>query len=116
MYVIFLTLWYLGTFDGVDKPSVLTLFSKHEEGQVAKSMLNFDKKQGFREKHSETENRDVEMVDEYYTLVTDFCEYGWGDSFHFAHTKKGENHHDAMARHERRLAEELGLTANRSCY
>ena len=55
--LFFLTLWYLGTFDGVDKPSVLTLFSKHEEGQVAKSMLNFDKKQGFREKHSETENR-----------------------------------------------------------
>ena len=55
---------------------------------------------------------ECEMVDEYYTLVTDFYEYGWGDSFHFAHTKKGENHHDAMARHERRLAEELGLTAN----
>ena len=25
-----------------------------------------------------------EMVNDYYDLVTDFYEYGWGQSFHFA--------------------------------
>jgi sterol 24-C-methyltransferase len=41
--------------------------------------------------------------------ATDFYEYGWGDSFHFAHTKVGEAHMDAIYRHEHYLSEHLGL-------
>jgi sterol 24-C-methyltransferase len=52
------------------------------------------------------------MVRSYYDLVTDFYEYGWGRSFHFAPRRKGESLKKALVRHERYLAERLGLTRN----
>merc|ERR1719498_1453047 len=53
--------------------------------------------------------RDIEMVDQYYNMATDFYEYGWGQSFHFAHTMQDESHADSIARHERRLGPLLRL-------
>ena len=40
------------------------------------------------------------MVVSFYNLVTDFYEYGWGESFHFAPRYHGENFKQAIARHE----------------
>jgi sterol 24-C-methyltransferase len=51
----------------------------------------------------------AEMVNDYYDLVTDFYEYGWGRSFHFGVRRKGESLKQALARHERYLAERLKL-------
>ena len=45
----------------------------------------------------------------YYDLVTDFFEYGWGLSFHFAPRVPGESFKASLARHERYLAHMLGL-------
>ena len=45
----------------------------------------------------------------YYDLVTDFYEYGWGQSFHFAPRVKGESFVDSLARHEHQIALRLGL-------
>ena len=45
----------------------------------------------------------------YYDLVTDFYEYGWGRSFHFAPRVKGESFVDSIARHEHQIALRLGL-------
>lgn len=42
-------------------------------------------------------------------LATDFYEYGWGESFHFAHTKAGESHEASILRHEMRIIDELGI-------
>jgi 24-methylenesterol C-methyltransferase len=53
--------------------------------------------------------RDQTMVNAYYNMATDFYEYGWGTSFHFAHTLADESHEDSIARHEHRLADVLGL-------
>jgi len=52
---------------------------------------------------------DVEMVNNFYNLITEFYEYGWGQSFHFAHTLKDESHDGSIARHERRISDEIGL-------
>jgi hypothetical protein len=41
--------------------------------------------------------------------VTDFYEYGWGQSFHFCRFHKGESFDKAIARHEHYLAAKLGL-------
>ncbi len=51
----------------------------------------------------------ADMVNDYYDLVTDFYEYGWGRSFHFAVRRRGELLKRALARHERYLAERLEL-------
>jgi sterol 24-C-methyltransferase len=49
------------------------------------------------------------LVNQYYDLATDFYEYGWGESFHFAPRGAGESHRDSLLRHERFLARRLGL-------
>eukprot|EP00735_Rhodelphis_limneticus_P015120 TRINITY_DN927_c0_g1::TRINITY_DN927_c0_g1_i1::g.16073::m.16073 TRINITY_DN927_c0_g1::TRINITY_DN927_c0_g1_i1::g.16073 ORF type:complete len:379 (+),score=120.58,sp/Q6ZIX2/SMT1_ORYSJ/46.60/7e-94,Sterol_MT_C/PF08498.5/1.6e-22,Methyltransf_31/PF13847.1/7.4e-13,Methyltransf_23/PF13489.1/7.9e-12,CMAS/PF02353.15/2.4e-11,Methyltransf_11/PF08241.7/1.5e-09,Methyltransf_11/PF08241.7/9.5e+03,Methyltransf_11/PF08241.7/2.6e+03,Methyltransf_12/PF08242.7/4e+03,Methyltransf_12/PF08242.7/2.3e-08,Methyltransf_12/PF len=49
------------------------------------------------------------LTDHYYDLVTDFYEYGWGQSFHFAPRTFGESFHESLRRHEYYLALRLGL-------
>ncbi len=50
-----------------------------------------------------------QLVNQYYDLVTDFYEYGWGQSFHFAPRRKREPFSDSLLRHERFLSDKLGL-------
>ena len=58
----------------------------------------------------ENENGDYKTVNNlYYDLVTDFFEYGWGRSFHFAPRVPGESFKASLARHEHYLAHVLGL-------
>ncbi len=40
------------------------------------------------------------MVNTFYDLVTDFYEWGWGQSFHFAPRFKGEGFHESIKRLE----------------
>ena len=53
--------------------------------------------------------RYAHMVNRYYDLVTDFYEYGWGRSFHFAPRRRGESFAASLTRHELFLAAALGL-------
>ncbi|HEV8322120.1 MAG TPA: methyltransferase domain-containing protein [Myxococcota bacterium] len=49
------------------------------------------------------------LVNDYYDLVTDFYENGWGQSFHFAPRTRGESFEASMVRHEHHVALRLGL-------
>jgi sterol 24-C-methyltransferase len=49
------------------------------------------------------------MVNAYYDLVTDFYEYGWADSFHFAPRYRGESFKGSLARHQHFVAHRLCL-------
>ena len=49
------------------------------------------------------------LTNHYYDLVTDFFEYGWGQSFHFAPRFLGEAFDASLARHEYWLATKIGL-------
>ena len=49
------------------------------------------------------------FITRYYDLVTDFYEFGWGRSFHFAPRSAGESFAASLARHEHYLADKLGL-------
>ncbi|GAQ86329.1 sterol 24-C-methyltransferase [Klebsormidium nitens] len=51
----------------------------------------------------------ADMVNRYYDLATSFYEYGWGESFHFAHRVRNETLRDSIRRHEHFLALKLGL-------
>ncbi|KNC79477.1 cycloartenol-C-24-methyltransferase [Sphaeroforma arctica JP610] len=51
----------------------------------------------------------ADMVNKYYDLATDFYEWGWGTSFHFAHRLIGETHNESIKRHEHYLAHKLRL-------
>lgn len=49
------------------------------------------------------------MVNNFYDLVTDFYEYGWGESFHFACRHKGESFRESIIRAEHFLGLKLQL-------
>jgi len=49
------------------------------------------------------------MVNHFYDLATDFYEFGWGHSFHFATRHKWESFESSIARHEMWLAHKLEL-------
>ena len=49
------------------------------------------------------------MVQAFYDLITDFYEYGWGQSFHFAPGKDGASFEEALAGHQYYLGEAIGL-------
>ena len=53
--------------------------------------------------------RDKNWQENYYDLVTDFFEYGWGQSFHFAPRAPGESFAASIARHEHYIALRLAL-------
>ena len=107
--------WFFGLeswriFPENDIPGMISIFHGGEAGErkldresMAEEIADYDRKQN-------TDGaRDIEMVNQYYNMATDFYEYGWGQSFHFAHTKADEGHDASIARHEDRLAEELQL-------
>ena len=70
---------------------------------VARTIRDYE--QRFKEGKSGTRENAVgsnrEVNDLYYDLVTDFFEYGWGRSFHFAPRVRGESFKESLARHER---------------
>jgi len=49
------------------------------------------------------------FVKHYYDLVTDFYEFGWGRSFHFAPRRRGESFNASLLRHQRFLSDRLTL-------
>lgn len=49
------------------------------------------------------------LVNTYYDLATEFYEWGWGTSFHFANQIKGENFHSSILRHEYFIAGRLNV-------
>jgi len=49
------------------------------------------------------------LVTNYYSISTDFYEYGWGQSFHFANRFRGETLAESIQRHESTLALKLQI-------
>ncbi|CAF0831015.1 unnamed protein product [Rotaria sp. Silwood1] len=49
------------------------------------------------------------LVTNYYSLSTDFYEYGWGQSFHFANRFRGETLAESIQRHESYLALKMNV-------
>lgn len=61
---------------------------------------------------SDQDNKDMnnkEAAERYFTLITDFFEYGWGDAFHMAPVKPGHSFKSAIAYWENNFALEMGL-------
>ncbi len=73
--------------------------------------------EAYKHLHSEKEGGDVDarkksyatMINHYYDLVTDFYEFGWGQSFHFGPRHRGEAFLESLRRHQHWLASQLDL-------
>lgn len=71
----------------------------------------FQRSDGSENQDSKSRQKDSHSVTKhYYDLSTDFYEYGWGSSFHFAPRYAGESLAASIIRHEHYLAAKLGLS------
>ncbi|KAF4361017.1 hypothetical protein F8388_016826 [Cannabis sativa] len=82
----------------IEKSDVLSAVDKYEKYHVCHGGEEEDRKSNYSD-----------MVNKYYDLVTSFYEFGWGESFHFAHRWKGESLKESIKRHEHFLALQLGV-------
>ncbi|RWR77735.1 cycloartenol-C-24-methyltransferase [Cinnamomum micranthum f. kanehirae] len=80
----------------IDKKEVLSAVEQYEKYHVC----------GDQE---ERKANCTDMVNKYYDLATSFYEFGWGESFHFAHRWKGESLRESIKRHEHFFALQLSL-------
>ena len=64
---------------------------------------------GGDDKLGERKEYHTDLANMYYDLVTDFYEYGWGSSFHFAPRHLYEGFHASIARHEHYLAMKMKM-------
>jgi len=55
------------------------------------------------------------FVDHFYSLITDFYEYGWGQAFHFAPRFKGQSFDESIAHHELKIAEAVKMKPGMKC-
>ena len=65
----------------------------------------------YRDSQAAGSERYAAMVETFYDLITDFYEYGWGRSFHFAPGKDGASFEESLVRHQHYLGEAMGLEA-----
>jgi sterol 24-C-methyltransferase len=94
--------------DTVQKPQLTDLVQTSLAADAVEKVV--DEYQSFHAGTVETRKANyTRMVNDYYDLVTDFYEYGWGESFHFAPRHRGESMQASLARHEFFLAHTLGL-------
>eukprot|EP01095_Lingulamoeba_sp_RSL-Kostka_P010907 TRINITY_DN400_c0_g3_i2.p1 TRINITY_DN400_c0_g3~~TRINITY_DN400_c0_g3_i2.p1 ORF type:complete len:378 (+),score=162.67 TRINITY_DN400_c0_g3_i2:67-1200(+) len=83
---------------------------QEKTADVVSSYKNFHNDED--EDHLELRNTNyTTMINKYYDMVTDFYEWGWGQSFHFAPRYKGEAFYASLARHEHYLALKMQIKA-----
>ena len=63
----------------------------------------------YRRSQGRAKEEYASMVTAFYDLVTDFYEYGWGQSFHFAPMKGRASFEESIAGHQIFLGEAIGL-------
>ena len=61
---------------------------------------------------TQLKNRDGKIAESFYDIATDFYQYGWGDSFHFAPLSKNKNFNQSIIDHEIKLAKDIGITSD----
>ena len=78
---------------------------------VASTASSYERIYGDAEPDALEQRKDdyKDLNNKYYDLVTEFYEYGWGESFHFAPRAPNESFPASLARHELFLAHSLGL-------
>ena len=79
-----------------------------ERGETEKATKDYEEYFKQEDDSKRTGNY-TDVVNKYYDLATSFYEYGWGESFHFAHRYKWETLRESIARHEHYLASKLGV-------
>ncbi|KAM9995765.1 hypothetical protein ACTFIY_001940 [Dictyostelium cf. discoideum] len=97
--------------------SRIVAISRKEKDAVSRNDKVDDTLNGYKELFKGNDDKAIQarknnythMVNTFYDLATDFYEFGWGQSFHFATRHKYESFEASIARHEMYMAHQLGL-------
>ncbi|KAJ3410785.1 Delta(24)-sterol C-methyltransferase [Chytridiales sp. JEL 0842] len=104
----FLQRLHLKTKDNTTNKAAVEGYLKNFEADK-RNLADTDEATADRRKEAKT------FTNAYYDLCTDFYEYGWGQSFHFARMYKDTSFAGNLARHENYLALKLGLQSGMRC-
>ena len=78
------------------------------DGQVQENITRyearFEPKEDSEQQKKERIERSQEITDSFYELITDFYEYGYGRSFHFAPVFDGKTLDECLAEYEKATA------------
>jgi len=77
--------------------------------RARRKIFNYDASYNKTKLEDSLQHDNAALTDIFYDLVTDFYEWGWGQSFHFSTRFKGESFNEAILRHEYILAHKLGI-------
>lgn len=82
-----------------------------EDGDIASAIREYESRYGGNTSGARARRKAEyqKFVKLYFDLTTDFYEYGWGRSFHFAPRARTEGFAASLARHEHHIAGKLGL-------
>jgi sterol 24-C-methyltransferase len=94
-------------------PGIADVCQKPYDGKIRDNVAQYSEKfakAGEREGDFDYESRTektIEITQSYYTLVTDFYEYGYGASFHFGPVRDGQTLQDCLLEYEHEIARNL---------
>ena len=91
------------------KPSIAAAARTGLDGGRVDDTVRAYREQFQSEDPTERKASYAKLVNQYYDLVTDFYEYGWGQSFHFGARRRGEGFEESLRRHEFYLASRAGF-------
>lgn len=100
-----------------DVDSIMTAKDAKVSTAIGGYLETFKEKDAGRDDQKIQERKDgyKTMVADYYSLATEFYEYGWGTSFHFSPRFQWESFDEGTRRHEYFLASRLGLKTGMKC-
>jgi len=98
----------------LNTPGISNLLGNFQQGRVEKEIKQyfslFENDSESSKDNPNKRQKDYQiMTTNFYDLVTDFYEYGWGESFHFAPRHKKETFDQSIARSEQYVALRLGM-------
>merc|ERR1719273_833988 len=80
-----------------------------EVGEARKKIDSYDESFASKKLDESLTHDNAGLTDIFYDLVTDFYEWGWGQSFHFATRFSGETFKESILRHEYLFAHYLQI-------
>ena len=94
-------------------PGIANVCQKPYDGKIKENVSSYCDhfaQSGEHEEDFDYESRNEKAGDiatSYYTLVTDFYEYGYGPCFHFAPVPDGKSYNDCISDYEHEIASTL---------
>ncbi len=80
--------------------------SSRVEGEISKYVVHYSEASSASEDRVRASHA-AELAKSYYQVATDFYEYGWGESFHFAPIVGDSSLKECIAQFEKDIAREL---------